>query len=243
MTTSLYRLHQELLELVSQSNGRWRKKQITSFSAMRGAKDSGDLMIVGRAVNGWTSEFNAEDLDKMRLQEILAETFAPSKGYDNQPMLWVSDCWEARKNYNTKKSAFWRVIRSTVEELGVADVQLETWPSFITWSNLYKISPAAGGNPSTALAGVQGGKCAEILGEEISVWKPRRILFLTGLGWAKPFLDKLDFRPEVISSESFIEAQGSIFSGARIVVGPHPQGKPEQSLVSSISEAFQSPPR
>jgi hypothetical protein len=153
-------------------------------------------------------------------------------------MLWVSRCWGATDGYNTRKSAFWRVIRATVGRLGVADIGAPTWPSFIAWSNLYKISPGAGGNPSSALADAQLAKCIEILRTEIQAWAPRRVLFLTGQWWAKPFLDGLGFAPGSDPPLEPVEASGTIFNGARAVVGPHPQAKPEGPLVASIVGAF-----
>lgn len=63
-------------------------------------------------------------------------------------MLWVKDGWGATDRYNTKRSAFWRAVRGVVEGLGISDVEHDTWSSHLVWSNLYKLSPADGGNPS-----------------------------------------------------------------------------------------------
>ena len=73
-----------------------------------------------------------------------------------------------------------RVTRETVGRLGIADISTRSWPSTLCWTNLYKISPFAGGNPSRSLADAQLDKCIQILKIEVSDWKPRRLLFLTG---------------------------------------------------------------
>ena len=66
------------------------------------------------------------------------------------------------------------VVRATGKQLGIDDI------SKICWSNLYKFSPHAAGNPSTSLAAAQFDHCLQILKIEIEDWKSRRLLFLTG---------------------------------------------------------------
>ena len=156
-------------------------------------------------------------------------------------MLWVTDCWKASRGCNTKKSAFWRVARATVDQLGIADVSTKSWPSTLCWSNLYKVAPFAGGNPSTSLAKAQLEKCIQILRIEVSDWKPRRLLFLTGYSWARPFLEDLGWERPNDDQFGALEAVGHLPSGARIAVAPHPQGKREDRLVSAIVEAYGGP--
>ncbi len=169
----------------------------------------------------------------------MEEAFAPAREGDGCPMLWVSRCWGETNGYNTRKSAFWRVIRATTGRLGVADVGAPTWPSFVAWSNLYKVSPSAGGNPSSALANAQLPQCIEILRAEIHAWAPRRVLFLTGRRWARPFLDGLGFVSDSDPLVNPVEASGTVFNGARIIVGPHPQAKPEGPFVDAAYGTFQ----
>lgn len=229
----------ELLHILAETDGRWRTKPLTAFAGLRGSADLGELMVIGRAVNGWTQKWNAGDpKDADERIRIVDKVFRPTGWNDGRPMLWVTDHWMARDGCNTKKSAFWRVIRATVDRLGIADVSARSWPSTLCWTNLYKISPFEGGNPSKRLADAQLDKCIQILNIEISDWKPRRLLFLTGYSWAKPFLEGLGWEPDFDGHMEEVEAVGSTSSGARIVVAPHPQGRREGQLVAAIAEAY-----
>ena len=131
-------------------------------------------------------------------------------------MRWVDLGWGAKDRYNTKKSAFWRVVRDSSKQLGIDDT------SKICWTNLYKVSPHSSGNPSTRLAAAQFDHCLQMLRIEIEDWKPQRLLFLTGYSWAKPFLDGLGLNPEIKDSIGLVEAAGSASDGTRIIVAPHP---------------------
>lgn len=242
MATKLNALHCELLAEINRAKGRWRNGELTSFAGMKGSKGGGGFLVIGRAVNSWETRFKAEELVENRLREVLSETFAPNRWYKNDPTLWVSDCWKAKKpDYSTKRSAFWRVAREVIKQLEIADVTESGWPSHLAWSNLYKISPASGGNPSGALMEVQREKCFEILKEEITMWNPERVLFQTGYCWAEPFLKYLGFIRADRKAGKPVEARGHIFNGAVVAVGPHPQGKREKPLVDSLCMVLKSP--
>ena len=94
MTSDLRELHRELLEQVALAEGRWRSSPLTAFAALRGAEDSGALMVVGRAVNGWTPEWHAQEaVDADAQDRIVEAAFAPAGWCDGRPMLWVSRRW------------------------------------------------------------------------------------------------------------------------------------------------------
>ncbi len=124
-------------------------------------------------------------------------------------MQWVSDQWgiSEPKTYNTKRSAFWRVIRQVTGRLGIADIETDEWPSHLIWSNLYKIAPLDGGNPGEQLCRFQYDQCLKCLMQEIMGWKPRRILFLTGIGWANSFLEDLHQKK---NPGGYVEAVGEL---------------------------------
>ena len=229
----------KLLESLSETRGRWRTTPLTIFAALRGSEDSDELMIIGRAVNGWVTRWTANGArDSEERQRILDRVFEAAEGKDGKPMLWVTAHWRRPQGYNTNRSAFWRVVRGTVDRLGIADVSTGSWPSTLCWSNLYKVAPFAGGNPSVSLAKAQLEQCVQILRTEISEWKPRRIVFLTGLSWAKPFLEGLGWKGQDMGHFRALEAVGWISIGSRVVVDPHPQGKREDRLIEEITEAL-----
>jgi hypothetical protein len=85
---------------------------------------------------------------------------------------------------------------------------------------------------------VQRAACFELLSLELQYWSPRRILFLTGLDWARPFLSHLGCNVHHIDEPLWVEGV-AVLGGAEIVVARHPQGKPEDALVRDILTHFQ----
>ncbi|MGD0109852.1 MAG: hypothetical protein ABSC06_38400 [Rhodopila sp.] len=146
------------------------------------------------------------------------------------------------ENYNTRRSAFWRVIRAVVSRLHIANVDENTWPSYLIWSNLYKVSPAKGGNPNSELRCAQFNECVQLLQWELENYRPSRILFLTGRAWADPFLTQVWNDRVERNGHSFVECIGHVACGphhaATCVVASHPQGKNETNWVNDVVAAF-----
>jgi hypothetical protein len=105
----------------------------------------------------------------------------------------------------------------------------------LAWTNLYKVAPAAGWNPGADLQVAQRPAAIDVLRAEIAALRPRRLLFMTGLGWLWPFGQRLGFRLE--RREGLVEAVGLQESTA-IVVARHPMAKPQDAFVSEVSDAF-----
>jgi hypothetical protein len=57
MRSDLRDLYRSLVAQIGVAEGPWRDRPLTAFAALRGAEYSGALMVVGRAVNGWKSEW------------------------------------------------------------------------------------------------------------------------------------------------------------------------------------------
>ena len=157
-------------------------------------------------------------------------------------MSWVSDHWSTKdrpvsEKYRTNRSAFWRTTRRVVKELNIADVDTVEWPSHLVWSNLYKVSPATGGNPSDFLCDLQLSGCSDLLRLELQTYQPKRVLFLTGSNWADAFLKDI----MIHKTDGFDYVSGTgIVEGARFVIVSHPQGKCETQWVNEVLEAFKS---
>ena len=126
---------------------------LTSFLAMEGNLYNQELMVIGRAVNGWVEKWSPNELlDTNKIKDIVDKTLTSVSDHSDCPMSWVSGLWgNTEAPYNTKRSAFWRVIRQVVGHLEIADIDKPDWPSILTWSNLYKVSPWERGNPSSKL--------------------------------------------------------------------------------------------
>jgi hypothetical protein len=151
---------------------------------------------------------------------------------------WNDDDWR------TGRSAFWRVVKKTTLALGIA-TDPDAWPSRLAYSNLYKLSPKDGGNPSGRLQEVQRLACIKMFLAEIEAWRPKRVLMLTDLKWASPFLQGLasHFGTEIDSLRitKFVQCTLQIPFGFRrglIVVGRRPECKKEAPAVEEICEAF-----
>ena len=151
-------------------NYRPRKKnlKLCGFMSMIGHLATGELMIVGRAVNGWGEKKDAwlvnQGKNEFDRHDIVMKTLRSVEIVENKeqcPMLWVCDHWDPlrkSKGYNTNRSQFWKVIRDVVDCLQLADTQYkdrESWPSLLVWTNLYKVSPYCGGNPNSTLQAIR----------------------------------------------------------------------------------------
>ena len=222
---------------------------VTGFISMQGCLYNNELMVVGRATNGWIEDDPPtpnELTDLVTAKNYASTVIKESQGDGSCPMKWVADKWGRQsgntKSYNTKKSAFWRVSYNVLTELGIVKNDDKTWPSHLVWSNLYKVAPARGGNPSKKLCDIQLDACVRLLQEELSTYRPNRLLLLTGLDWAEPFLKDLE-KPS-ISSQNFkyvkAYAQKYLSDGGttKIVVAAHPQGKKESDWVKEVFDAF-----
>jgi hypothetical protein len=217
--------------------------EITGFMAMVGQIYKGQLMVIGRAVNGWKTGCTPESLtSEVTIQGFVQDVLNSVMEEASCPMGWVSTAWGSATGYNTRRSAFWRAIRRVVGELNIAAIEDPAWPSCLIWSNLYKIAPAAGGNPSATLRALQLDGCISLLEEEFQTYRPRRLLFLTGISWAEPFVKHLAPSITVIPDAHYVQAVGktleSSHDASTIVVAVHPQGYPESSWVQEVVKAL-----
>ncbi|MGA2403970.1 MAG: hypothetical protein ABSG91_20060 [Syntrophobacteraceae bacterium] len=224
---------------IAKSIGDMPSGLLTGFMAMVGHSYSNELMVIGRAVNGWGTGWEPRTWNDELVRDRFAnDVFKSVTDGDACPMQWVSRCWG---NYdyecNTRKSQFWRVIRNTVSELKIADVENTVWPSHLVWSNLYKIAPFDGGNPSNQLCSLQFEGCKALLHEEFRLYRPKRALFLTGIDWAGPFL--AEFTPPIhaLLDYQYVEAAGQII--IENVQRCKAQGKIEDVWVSEVSSVFE----
>jgi hypothetical protein len=131
------------------------------------------------------------------------------------------------------------VLRALTREL--LDYDEPDWASYLASGNLYPLAPSRGGNPNAALQRSQFKGCCQLLHQEIEEDRPRRLIFLTGLVWAEPFL-RGRFEPSSIRSLPFVETAGYwvVDSGHRAsaVVAPHPERKPETPWTAAVVAAF-----
>ena len=223
---------------------------LTGFLAVKGnnySQDGGRLMVVGRSLNGWPPHIDPNDLnDNNSREEFVNQVIHESTGEDgNCPMRWVTDQWGGNHYFNTRKSAFWRVLRRVVIQLEVENFDENIWSSYLVWSNLYKVSPHTGRNPNTKLCNAQESGCIELLRVEFETYCPERLLFLTGYGWARPFLEAFMMNYSQMPIEidqKFVEKFGQLTlpneQQCKVVIAHHPQTKGDKLWIENVVQAF-----
>ena len=208
---------------------------LTGALAMKGAAYSGELMWVGRAVNRWTQKgwSPAELRNPERVAEFI-EIAASSSVEEPCPLCWVTEPRGINDGgYNPAKSAFWRTAKATLLRPDETDA---LWSSRLVWSNLYKLAPWKGGNPGSRLAAIQFPFCRDLLMQEIDLFRPRRIVFATGLNWVDRFLDhtrfvRSDLRPfgqNVLGLGDLVLKDEKV---GKFVIAVHPARKPERPWI------------
>lgn len=185
------------------------------------------LLFVGKSVNGWVTY----DTDAKRLFDI----HNPDRIFAREDQMeWINNLSGNTDGYNTKKSAFWRLLKKVSKKY-----YSNEWYSNIAWTNLYKIAPWKGGNPSGKLQAIQHEYCFELLKKEVEILSPEYVILLTS-GWEWSFLKYLnDYKELRISSEKvWGKYKTSILEikGVKFILSQHPQGKKEWKHMNAIVE-------
>ena len=150
------------------------ESEYETFCAQWGEEyKQGGVMFVGRAVNDWVTQ---GDRNTSGMFEYGSTNQAFARA---DQMKWVED-----KQYY-KVSAFWRVVKAIIQNTICAGSE---WYKHTVWSNLYKLSPTGGGNPSNFLCKKQLEICIDIFKQEIETFDPKFIICLSGKGWYYDFL-------------------------------------------------------
>jgi hypothetical protein len=204
------------------------------------------ILFVGRAGNsswGWNevdvSELSSESIEdaKNGIKNWMKEWNI----VDNCPMSWLyhnREIWlrpDTRdRGYNWTQSRFWQVICGVLRARWNLDNDSPWW-SYCAWTNLYKIAPAEGGNPSARMIRAQREQCLELLKQELSVLCPTNVVIVTGIGWAEPFLQNLQYNYTKLNG--YVEAKGvSNYGAPNVLITCRPEGKPEDRFVREVCE-------
>lgn len=182
------------------------------------------VMFVGRAVNGWiTDELDVEYLFNQSNDERIFNR--------TDQIAWFHTSRGSVDSYNTGTSAFHRVVRQTAETIHSAD----DWYKKIAWSNLCKLAPFEGGNPSDRCYYEQLEINKKILFAEIEALKPKVVVFLTRMDWVKEYFDSL---VEPIKTYNWSRYASSLYKidDYHIIISEHPQGKKEADHIKALVE-------
>ncbi len=190
------------------------------------------FLFVGKAVNGWIA--GDEDVDNLFDKNNSKRIFER----DNQ-MEWVNNNEGSKNGYNSRRSAFWRLIKKVSKTY-----YPQKWYSNIAWTNLYKIAPSKKGNPNNKLQIQQRKICIELLQIEINVLSPEYVIMLTS-GWERSFIEEIKKRNEpnirCIDEQEWGKYKTSLIEINKIkyIISHHPQGKKECKHKEAINSLIE----
>ncbi len=180
---------------------------------------------MGIACNGWHS--TSQDI------ETLFGNKKESIFNRKDQMRWVDDYAGSQSNYNTNKSAFWRVAKHIAQCF-----YPDKWYSHIAWSNVCKVSPEKGGNPNDKLYYAQLESSQKIFESEIRLFSPKVVVMFTSNSWAADLLKYMNNNQEPICIEQLnwdkYKCDVYRINETYFVVSEHPQGKKEKIHAESI---------
>ena len=198
--------------------------------------DSGKgILFVGRATNEWCSKSNNVDV-------LFGNPPSKDAIFNlKDQMTWVYDSvrqhWD---NYNTNRSAFWRIICGVASAFYPHGDEL----SYVAWSNVCKIQRAGGKNPTGKMFALQIKTCEKILDKELEVLRPRIVVLFIGEYGKREILTYLNggTMPVRVEKKAWVRYFARAYSIRDVVYicTEHPQGKPEKEhidcLVSLINQ-------
>lgn len=176
------------------------REKLSNFVAMRGknydkkGKQDIRFLTVGRATNGWGRGLPTDNAESFAVEAY--RTFTAQNRFESDWHMQENGCnpfssyikLDGVKPENGKyflsKSPF---INTSLNIYGGlcyknAEKSLLLYNE-IAWSNIYKVAPTVGGNPSTKLIYAQAQACVSILKEEIRLLEPTHILLEVDKSW------------------------------------------------------------
>ena len=189
------------------------------------------ILFVGRATNSWRT--TEEDINVLFGDPKLGSTIF---NCDDQ-MTWVYDCWNG-KGYATKRSAFWRVIRS------VAGYFYETDElNHVAWSNICKIQEDYGNNPRSRLFDKQINTCKEIFKTELDVLSPKIVVMFIGDYGKEEMLSYMNGgeMPQEVESVEWSTYKTKVYNIGKIIYlcSEHPMCKDETTHINCLKSLIQ----
>ena len=185
------------------------------------------ILFVGRATNHWKS--TEENIDVLFGDIHMGSTIF---NCDDQ-MIWVEHHANPQVDYNTNKSAFWRVIRAVAKHYFPEDEL-----NYIAWSNVLKIQMESGKNPSGRIFDSQIETCKEIFKTELDVLSPRFIVMFTGGYGEREMLSFLNGgeMPTAVESVNWGNYAIDVYTieDMFFFCTEHPQGKDEASHINCL---------
>jgi len=225
----------ELLENVASS--RHAPAKLAAFWPICGDRYTGELLVIGRAVDSWYDSVAREELrSEGGRRAALDKTRRRS---ESDCMREFVDEWYTSQDKRPSRSGFWRTAQQTAERLGlgVGPASLHG----ICYTNLFKIAPETG-NPARGFRRLQIEISVNLLRDEIAAFDPRRILVVSGQDWVDEFAKRLHLPMScVIDDDVFAVVENR---QQRWVLAKRPdrreKGLTEASWVEAVVKAFSS---
>lgn len=198
------------------------------------------IMVVGRAVNGWEVEFE----DCSSLEATTKSVLTQKSGMDAFEADWVLD--ENGKKYYFAKSPFLRMMRQLV---GAFTGSEENWQQRLAWSNLFKIAPRNGGNPSWLMIREDIALYCDIIKEEIKQNTPDIVVFVTDINFFDPYPNHKTYSSflKLMSKTSLSDIKSEYICMAgnyidnqniKLVVCKRPERRPIAEMVEDIVNIY-----
>jgi hypothetical protein len=240
----------DVLQAVGTSGASSKEQHLTAAGPCRGKNYAGDLLLVGRAVNGWDSGWPRTEAAEREWCVAQARTLLKNGWSENGKcsLGWVVEdrghdrSPEGSPTYNTNRSPFWQLARRTLESLRVVAPDEPSWSSALAWTNLYPVAPSDGGNPSESLCKGQFKTAAEFLKAQFRVLMPARSLWVTDVEWARPFLTAMGTTAGYENpSDPYVQWIGTVPAGdrqCRLVVCKRPEAVAREPMVEAVARGF-----
>lgn len=204
-------------------------KQYSLFFPSCGSKDKNEVQFLfyGQATNGWTPTFEVNKMEDDLLEKAIEFSNTTDVG-EYCPLDWINKSWSTRKLY---RKFFFNVMYKLANKYNNRGIDDKSWCKNIVWSNLMKISPAAGGNPYGEEWICQFDGAKKLFLQEIEEIKPKFVIILTNWDWAEGFVkEEAGFDVYEKHQGEFIQAQGTFGSTKIIVTKRPPVGNNEKCM-------------
>lgn len=205
-----------------------RDEELTAAYSFKGnlyEKSDAKLMVVGRAMNGWEDKkFKVCNSVEEVVNVVMGQQFDFKEIVSREGIF--SDEQGGKRAYHYSTSNFFRLIKYVLEELGESEKGSDwyedtmNWNQKFVWSNLYKVSPRHSDNPDWKLIKPQMREYIDIISEELELYHPKRVLFVTGAGYFLPWKKQPSFFKE-FEFDNLIEDKTSCVQGSVIYDGIH----------------------
>lgn len=196
-----------------------------------GLEFENELLIVGKNPYCWWEDFSIKEL-----YDNGGEYIFHNKVLCNNKE--IESSYPPFYYHNYDNDPFWDCIDDVVPELCRLELKAD-WPGHVALTYLYKIAYSNKRSLSEKTRLTQLELCKKLFQIELSILKPKRILFLIGMKCAHEFLD---FHESSSSDNIVCSIKDYEFGthNAHVVVTVHPKKCRRENLARDIINAFES---